>query len=102
MDLTRRIEFTKKDGVAKDGVGDKQVGVGGDDEKDEDGVDEGVLEMMMAILQGCKVHRGDQEPVEGVHCKPLPISGAGGAKVLLIPPLHPILSFHPTCFLSFT
>ena len=48
----------KKDGVEKDGVGvgDKQGGVGSDDEKDEDSVDEGVLEMMMAILQGCKVH----------------------------------------------
>ena len=98
MGLTRRVVLIKM----VFGFGDKWGGVGGDDKKDEDGVDEGVLEMMMAILQGCKVHRGDQEPVEGVHYKPLPISGAGGAKVLLIPPLHPILSFHPTCFLSFT
>ena len=51
-----------------------------------------VLEMMKAIVQGCKVHWGDQEPVEGVHYKSLSISGARGEKVLLILPLNPILS----------
>ena len=48
----------KKDGVDKGGVvvGEKWGGVGGDDGKDEDGVEEVVVEMMMAIVQGCKVH----------------------------------------------